>query len=108
MRGRSLKGELTRLKSECNTSRMSKTKDALLNWDGLADAHELDEYFTPDELTETEVLDLERLSLHKELEELSGRMLRRLDRMKYYGEALDYDEFEFLHREVLRIKGNFS
>ena len=86
---------------------MSKIKDAI-NWDQLADASELEDYLTPEELSEADLLRLERLSLGTELNELSERMLKRLDRMKYYGETLDYDEFEFLHREVLRIKKNFS
>jgi hypothetical protein len=79
-----------------------------VDWEKFADAHELDDYLHPDDLSEVEVMALERLSLGKELEELAERILRRLDRMKYYGEALDYDEFEFLHREVLRLRKNFG
>jgi hypothetical protein len=89
---------------------MSKTKDALLNWDDLADAHEheLDAYLTPETLSEAEVSALERQSLGKELEELALRMQKTLDRVRYYGESIDADEFDFLHREVLRITKNFS
>lgn len=86
---------------------MSKIKDSI-DWDALADHSELDEWLTPEELSEADVLHLERQSLMTELHDLAERMLKRLDRMKYYGEALDYDEFEFLHREVLRIKKNFG
>jgi hypothetical protein len=86
---------------------LSKLKETV-DWEKFADAHELDDYLGPEELTELEVMTLERLSLSKELEELAERMQKSLDRVRYYGESIDADEFEFLHREVLRLRKNFG
>ncbi len=82
-------------------------KDSI-DWDSLADASELDDFLSPEELSEIDVMRLERQSLGQELEDLALRMLRTLDRVRLYGEAIDPDEFDFLHREVLRLRKLFA
>lgn len=74
----------------------------------FADASELDEFLTPEELTEAEVIALERQTIAQELDELATRMQKSIDRVRYYGEVIDSDEFDFLHREVLRIRKNLD
>jgi hypothetical protein len=86
---------------------MGGVKDSTL-WSEGCELDELDAHLTPEELSETETLMLERQTIAAELRDLAERMKRTLDRVKYYGENVDADEFEFLHREVLRIQGNLG
>lgn len=76
----------------------------------MINSNDLDEEFdnvTSEEfsgdINETDMLALQIQTIMDEIATLSLRVLRHLDRMKYYGEPVTQEELEFLMSELNRI-----
>lgn len=62
------------------------------------------EHLGTNDLTEDQVRDLRDQTVCNDIDLLVGRMMKSLDRWKYYAEPVDMDEFDYLKRELERIR----